>query len=131
MRLDLAMGCGGAPKCGQDYLSSISGPLFDGIDLRVEVPTVQAADLSLPPPREDSGLGQRLPRGALLGKVVRPDAGGRTLLGDAAARTPADLDGSEGAPRLHVAEALGYWRLALGRQALYVASRNGGITPGS
>jgi magnesium chelatase family protein len=37
-----------------DYQSKISGPLFDRIDLHVEVPAVAAADLSLPPPRETS-----------------------------------------------------------------------------
>src|SRR5476651_2690266 len=111
---DLAMGCGRAPKCGQDYQSRISGPLFDRIDLHVEVPAVQAADLSLPLAREDSatvrarvaaarqvqaeryaGLraeGERpvsvnaRAEGALLDKVATPDAGGRTLLTDAAAR---------------------------------------------
>jgi len=51
---DPAQGCGRAPRCGQDYQSRISGPLFDRIDLHVEVPAVQAADLGLPPPREDS-----------------------------------------------------------------------------
>jgi magnesium chelatase family protein len=51
---DPGPGRGRAPKCGQDYQSKISGPLFDRIDLHVEVPAVQAADLSLPPAREDS-----------------------------------------------------------------------------
>jgi magnesium chelatase family protein len=156
---DLAMGCGRAPKCGQDYQSRISGPLFDRIDLHVEVPAVQAADLSLPPAREDSatvrarvaaaravqaeryaGLraeGERpvsvnaRAEGTLLDRVATPDTGGRTLLTDAAARmqltargyhrvlkvarTLADLDGSDGVRRMHVAEALSYRRLAPGR----------------
>jgi magnesium chelatase family protein len=51
---DAALACGKAPKCAQDYQSKISGPLFDRIDLHVEVPAVSAADLSLPPPRESS-----------------------------------------------------------------------------
>lgn len=46
--------CGRAPKCAGDYQAKISGPLFDRIDCHVEVPAVSAADLSLPPPREDS-----------------------------------------------------------------------------
>lgn len=156
---DPGLGCGRAPRCGQDYQSRISGPLFDRIDLHVEVPAVRAADLSLPPPREDSaavrarvaaareiqaqrfaGLkaeGQRpvsvnaRAEGALLDKVSTPDAAGRTLLTDAAsrmqltargyhrvlkvARTLADMDGSDGVRRLHVAEALSYRRLAPGR----------------
>jgi len=111
---DPGLGCGRAPKCGQDYQSKISGPLFDRIDLHVEVPAVQAADLSLPPAREDSaavrtrvaavreiqaaryaGLkaeGQRpvsvnaRAEGSLLDKVATPDAAGKTLLTDAASR---------------------------------------------
>jgi magnesium chelatase family protein len=111
---DIAMGCGRAPKCGQDYQARISGPLFDRIDLHVEVPAVQASDLSLPPAREDSatvrarvaaareiqaaryaGLkveGDRgvsvnaRAEGALLDKVATPDAGGHALLTEAAAR---------------------------------------------
>jgi magnesium chelatase family protein len=51
---DAAQGCGRAPRCGQDYQSRISGPLFDRIDLHVDVPAVQAGDLALPPPREGS-----------------------------------------------------------------------------
>ena len=156
---DLALGCGRAPKCGQDYQARISGPLFDRIDLHVEVPAVQASDLSLPPAREDSAtvrarvaaarqiqaeryaglkaVGERgvsvnaRAEGALLDKVATPDAGGHTLLTEAAARmqltargyhrvlkvarTLADLDGSEGVRRMHVAEALSYRRLAPGR----------------
>ncbi len=111
---DLTQGCGRAPKCGQDYQAKISGPLFDRIDIHVEVPAVQASDLSLPPAREDSaavrarvtaardiqaaryaGLkveGERVVtvnariEGALLDKVATPDAAGQALLTGAAAR---------------------------------------------
>ncbi len=111
---DLTQGCGRAPKCGQDYQAKISGPLFDRIDIHVEVPAVQASDLSLPPAREDSaavrarviaareiqaaryaGLtleGERVVtvnariEGALLDKVATPDAAGQTLLTEAADR---------------------------------------------
>ena len=111
---DLAQGCGRAPKCGQDYQSRISGPLFDRIDLHVDVPAVQAADLALPPAREDSAAvrarvaaaraiqaeryaspsnGNDRPvsvnaraEGALLDKVAAPDAGGQALLAEAAER---------------------------------------------
>ena len=41
-------------KCAQDYQSRISGPLFDRIDLHIDVPAVSAADLTLPPPAEGS-----------------------------------------------------------------------------
>jgi magnesium chelatase family protein len=51
---DAALACGKAPRCAMDYQSRISGPLFDRIDLHVDVPAVAAADLSLPPPSEGS-----------------------------------------------------------------------------
>ncbi len=51
---DAALACRKAPVCGADYQSRISGPLYDRIDLHVEVPAVSAADLSLPSPCEGS-----------------------------------------------------------------------------
>ncbi len=51
---DAALACGRAPRCAQDYQSKISGPLFDRIDLHIDVPAVKAADLALPPPAEGS-----------------------------------------------------------------------------
>ncbi len=51
---DPTLGCGKAPRCGQDYQAKLSGPLLDRIDLHVDVPAVSAADLSLPPPTEGS-----------------------------------------------------------------------------
>lgn len=51
---DAALACGKAPKCVADYQMKISGPVFDRIDIHVDVPAVSAADLSLPPPRENS-----------------------------------------------------------------------------
>ena len=44
---DPARACARVPVCGQDYLGKISGPLMDRFDLRVEVPAVSVADLSL------------------------------------------------------------------------------------
>jgi magnesium chelatase family protein len=41
-------------RCTADYQARISGPLMDRIDLRIEVPSVSAADLTLPPPAEGS-----------------------------------------------------------------------------
>jgi magnesium chelatase family protein len=109
---DAALACTKAPKCGTDYQSRISGPLFDRIDLHVEVPAVNPADLSLPPPAEGtaqvfarvqaarqiqmdrfagcgSGKGVRLNAeadGTLLEAIAAPDAGGRALLTEAAER---------------------------------------------
>ncbi len=51
---DPLQACGRAPKCAQDYQGRISGPLFDRIDLHIDVPAVSAADLTLPPPAEGS-----------------------------------------------------------------------------
>jgi magnesium chelatase family protein len=105
---DPALACTKAPRCGQEYQSRISGPLFDRIDLHVEVPAVSPADLSLPPPAEGSTevaarvAGARLVQaeryagtpvrtnaeadGELLDKVAAPDAAGRALLAEAAER---------------------------------------------
>jgi magnesium chelatase family protein len=109
---DPSLACSRAPRCALDYQSRISGPLFDRIDLHVEVPAVAAADLSLPPPAEGSaevaarvaaarerqraryaGLpeGGR-PRsnaeadGRLLDQVAAPDPEGRRLLAEATDR---------------------------------------------
>ncbi len=107
---DPAQACSRAPRCAADYQAKISGPLFDRIDLVVEVPAVSAADLSLPPPTEDSAtvaarvaaarqvqqeryqaLAQPLRsnaelEGQLLEEVAAPDKAGRELLGEATAR---------------------------------------------
>jgi magnesium chelatase family protein len=103
---DPARACARAPKCAQDYQAKISGPLFDRIDIHVEVPGVSAADLSLPPPAESSadvaarvaaardiqraryaGTGVRTnaeAEGELLGRVATPEAAGAQLLSQAA-----------------------------------------------
>ncbi|MDB5362391.1 MAG: family ATPase [Rhodospirillales bacterium] len=153
---DPAQACARAPRCAQDYQSKISGPLFDRIDLHVDVPAVRAVDLALPPPAEDSAIvAKRIARarrhqaerfarlpadrrirtnaeadGAFLTEIADPDPDGKRLLVDAAerlklsargyhrvlrvARTLADLDGSDGVRRPHVAEALSYRRLGPG-----------------
>ncbi len=46
--------CTKAPRCGADYQSKISGPLFDRIDLVVDVPPVSVADLQDNERGEDS-----------------------------------------------------------------------------
>lgn len=156
---DPAQACARVPRCAQEYQSKISGPLFDRIDLHVDVPAVAASDLSLPPPAEGSAeIAARVaaaravqrarydgldttPRirtnaeadGQLLEAVAEPDPPGRALLTEAAermrltargyhrvlrvARTLADMEGSDGVRRVHVAEALSYRRIAPGRAA--------------
>lgn len=43
---DAALACNRAPRCAADYQRKISGPLFDRIDLFVDVPPVSASDLT-------------------------------------------------------------------------------------
>jgi len=107
---DPGRACTRAPRCAADYQARISGPLFDRIDLHVDVPAVAASDLSLPPPAEGSeevaarvaaararqtarfaGLPEdSRPRsnaeadGQLLEEIAAPDAEGRRLLTQAA-----------------------------------------------
>ncbi len=109
---DPAQACGRAPKCAVEYQSKISGPLFDRIDLHVDVPAVTAADLALPPPAESSAdIAARVARartiqtervkaipedrrprtnaeldGELLEELAAPEPAGRQLLTDAAER---------------------------------------------
>jgi len=108
---DAALACSRAPRCAADYQAKISGPLFDRIDLHVDVPTVSAADLTLPPPAEGSAeiaarvsaarkiqrqrfeaLGEAGLRtnaeadGELLDKIAAPEESGRKLLGAAVER---------------------------------------------
>ncbi len=110
---DAGLACSRAPRCAQDYQAKISGPLFDRIDLHVDVPAVSPADLSLPPPSEGSeavaarvaaaraiqreryaaGDSDASPPGTNaeadgeeLERVAAPDAPGRELLTDAATR---------------------------------------------
>src|SRR5476651_1393748 len=99
---DPGQACGRAPKCALDYQSRISGPLFDRIDVHVDVGSVSAADMSLPPPAEGSaevalrvarardiqrarydGKGVRTnaeAEGELLDAIAGPDAAGSRLL---------------------------------------------------
>jgi len=104
---DPGRACARAPRCAQDYQSRISGPLLDRFDISIEVRAVAAADLALPPAREDSATvaarvaegrarqaarySKRRPAGSgiltnaeadgdLLMAVAEPDAAGRDLL---------------------------------------------------
>ena len=109
---DPGRACTRVPRCAVDYQSKISGPVFDRIDLHVEVPAVTPADLSLPPPAERTAdiaariaaardiQKQRYQRvgsaptirtnaeadGGLLDQVATPDPAGRKLLADAVDR---------------------------------------------
>ena len=104
---DPALACSRAPRCAADYQAKVSGPLLDRIDLHVEVASVSAADLTLPPPAEGSvdvatrvAAARRVQSaryadhpvrtnaeadGDLLDAVATPDEPGRNVLADAAA----------------------------------------------
>jgi magnesium chelatase family protein len=105
---DPAQACSRAPKCAADYQTRISGPLFDRIDLHVEVAGVAASDLALPPAREGSAeVAARVTKardiqrarfdgenvrtnaeaeGELLDRIATPEPGGIKLLTEAAER---------------------------------------------
>ena len=105
---DPAQACGRAPKCAGDYQQRISGPLFDRIDLHVDVAAVTASDLALPPPAEGNAeVAARVAKaraiqrerfkdlpirtnaeadGELLDAIAKPDAAGAKLLTEAAER---------------------------------------------
>ncbi len=51
---DASRECGRAPRCGEDYRARISGPVFDRIDLTVEVQPATAAELARAPAGESS-----------------------------------------------------------------------------
>lgn len=105
---DASRACSRAPKCGIDYQSKISGPLFDRIDLHVDVSEVSALDMTRATTGEQSvhvaarvkktrdiqetryrDLGETLRLnahidGELLESVAMPDASGQKLLKEAA-----------------------------------------------
>jgi magnesium chelatase family protein len=110
---DASRACSKAPRCARDYQSRISGPMFDRIDMHIEVPAVTASDLRLPPPAEGSAeVAARVARaraiqaeryrrlspdgppvrinaqadGELLQKVAQPDPAGEALLAEAVER---------------------------------------------
>ena len=103
---DASLACSRAPRCAADYQARVSGPLFDRIDLHVEVQAVRAADLVQAAPAEGSAAvaarvaaaravqtaryaaaGLRINAeadGDLLEAVATPDEPGRILLAQAA-----------------------------------------------
>jgi magnesium chelatase family protein len=82
---DASLACARAPRCAADYQAKVSGPLLDRIDLHVEVQSVSAADLVLPPPAEGSAEVARRVMAARQVQVRR--------YADEAARTNAEADG--------------------------------------
>jgi magnesium chelatase family protein len=80
--------CNRAPKCGSDYQNKISGPMFDRIDLHVDVPAVSPADLSRPAASENSNTIAKRVNAA---RNIQRDRFGR--LGKSDLRTNAEADG--------------------------------------
>jgi magnesium chelatase family protein len=142
---DASRECGKAPRCGEDYLNRISGPLLDRIDMTVQVQPVPPVELSRAPPGESSAAvaarvaearGAQRQRGVLNAEadaatiVLEPDA--RLLAEQAAeklrlsargftrvlrvARTIADLARSPEVRRFEVAEALAFRHRIPGRK---------------
>jgi len=106
---DPARACSRAPKCGEDYMGRISGPLMDRFDMRLDVPPVHFSDLDLPANGESSAVvaarvaaaravqatryadtpDARLnadAEGELLERIATPDAEGRALISRVADR---------------------------------------------
>ncbi len=141
---DPARECGKAPRCGEDYLSRISGPLLDRIDMTVQVQPIAATELSRAPAGEPSAAvaarvamartAQRA-RGAINAEAdvgtMELHADARALAEQAAeklrlsargftrvlrvARTIADLGRSPVVRRMDVAEALAFRHRVPGR----------------
>lgn len=57
---DPSRACSKAPRCGADYQSKISGPIFDRIDLHVDVPAVMAEDLAKPAGENSLSVARRV-----------------------------------------------------------------------
>jgi magnesium chelatase family protein len=141
---DAARECGKAPRCGEDYLNRISGPLLDRIDMTVQVQPVPATELSRAPAGERSAaVAMRVAAARALqrargstnaetdaaGIALQPEA--RLLAEQAAeklrlsargftrvlrvARTVADLAGAPEVRRIDVAEALAFRHRIPGR----------------
>jgi magnesium chelatase family protein len=82
---DAALACSRAPRCAADYQSKVSGPLLDRIDLHVEVESVSAADLVLPPAAEGSA--------EVAARILSARAVQTERLAGTSMRTNAELDG--------------------------------------
>ena len=83
---DASRECNRAPRCGEDYLSRLSGPLLDRIDLTVQVQPVSPAELSRAPPGE--------PSAPVAARVAAARAAQRARAPDGAGATNAEMDAS-------------------------------------
>ena len=81
---DAARECGRAPRCGEDYLGKLSGPLLDRMDLTVQVQPVAAVELSRAPPGESTVI--------VAARVAAARAAQRARAGPDMAATNAEVD---------------------------------------
>ena len=123
--------CSKAPRCGEEYQSRLSGPLLDRMDLSIEIQPIAASELSRAPRGETSAavagrVAAARARGIARGGEQAVTAPAQALAEQAAerlrlstrgfvrtlrvARSIADLAGSAGVERVHVAEALSFRR---------------------
>jgi magnesium chelatase family protein len=137
MAYDPGFTCARGPKCRTEYQARISGPIFDRIDIIIDVPAVSAADLALPPPRENSAMvslrvararDRQQDRFARLGKasaalVTNADADGEVLMQIAQLAAPAQSLLTEAAEKMKLS-GRGYHRVL--RVARTIADLDGG-----
>ncbi len=86
---DPAQACSRAPRCARDYQSKISGPVYDRIDINIEVAALNPMDLTLPPAAETSG---EIARRVNAARAIQKDRYKHTGAGEIL-RTNADVDG--------------------------------------
>ncbi len=67
--------CSKVPRCAADYQAKISGPMMDRIDLQVDVPRVEIADLNAPAGEKSAILASRIARARNI-QAVRYEDGG-------------------------------------------------------
>ena len=48
--------CGRAPRCGEDYMARLSGPLLDRMDIAIDIQPIAASELSRAPRGETSAV---------------------------------------------------------------------------
>jgi magnesium chelatase family protein len=83
---DAHLACGKAPRCAGDYQSRISGPMFDRIDLHVDVAAVDPLDLATPSPSESSAtVAARVARARAIQTVRYSKMGGTPIASNAEA----------------------------------------------
>ena len=111
---DASLACARAPKCAADYQGRISGPLIDRIDLHVDVAAVSAADLTLPPPADDSAT--------VRARVGAARARQTARYADAGVRTNAEADGKL-LEAVATPDAAGQKLLVQATQALKLSAR--------